>query len=158
MKNRIIQIMNAEGMNASQFAEAIGIQRAAMSHILAERNNPSLDVVKRILRRFKNIQPDWLLHGEGSMMRVNDITTETDLFVQPPLQQPLKESDYTDNIRKEKLFTDEKQHGEVVYESKNEAKDIVKETIIYQERPSKTIEKLLIFYSDRTYETFVMES
>ena len=156
MKDRIIQIMNAERMNASQFAEAIGIQRAAMSHILAERNQPSLDVVKRILRRFKNIHPDWLLYGEGSMQRTTDTTSDTDLFSRPPFKSSL-ESENTDNIREEQLYSDEKRQGEAVYESKNDTKEIEKEMIIYQERPYKTIEKLLIFYSDRTYETFIPE-
>ena len=49
MKERILQIMNQAGLNHSKFAEVIGIQRAAMSHITSGRNNPSLDVVSKIL-------------------------------------------------------------------------------------------------------------
>ena len=45
MKERIQQIMQREGLSPSRFAEEIGIQRSAMSHIISGRNNPSLDVV-----------------------------------------------------------------------------------------------------------------
>ena len=51
-RERIMQVMAQKGFTASQFAEAIGIQRAAMSHITSGRNNPSLDVMKKILERF----------------------------------------------------------------------------------------------------------
>ncbi len=38
-----------------------------MSHVLAGRNNPSLDFVTKILRTFPEIRPQWLLFGEGKM-------------------------------------------------------------------------------------------
>ena len=39
MIGRITQIMDREGLTSSKFAEEIGIQRSAMSHILNGRNN-----------------------------------------------------------------------------------------------------------------------
>ena len=68
-KDRIMLIMNQKQLLPSQFAEIIGIQRAAMSHITSGRNNPSLDVLKKILERFPHISPDWLLFGTGPMNR-----------------------------------------------------------------------------------------
>lgn len=41
MKERILAVMEHEGLTPSKFAEAIGIQRSAMSHIISGRNNPS---------------------------------------------------------------------------------------------------------------------
>ena len=52
MKDRILAVMEHEGLTPSKFAEAIGIQRSAMSHIISGRNNPSLDVLIKILERF----------------------------------------------------------------------------------------------------------
>ena len=52
MIGRITQIMEREGLTSSKFAEAIGIQRSAMSHILNGRNNVSLDVLIKILSKF----------------------------------------------------------------------------------------------------------
>jgi transcriptional regulator with XRE-family HTH domain len=45
MRDRILKIMEREGLTPSKFAESIGIQRSAMSHIISGRNNPSLDVL-----------------------------------------------------------------------------------------------------------------
>lgn len=54
-------------MTPSQFADTIGIQRSGMSHILAGRNNPSLDFVLKVLASFPEISPSWLLQGKGEM-------------------------------------------------------------------------------------------
>ena len=51
--------MEQERMTQAQFAAAIGIQRAAMSHIISGRNNPSLDVMQKILSCFPAVNPDW---------------------------------------------------------------------------------------------------
>ena len=53
----------------SQFSKIIGINRSTLSHILAGRNSPSLDVLEKILENFSYIDPDWLLRGRGSMER-----------------------------------------------------------------------------------------
>lgn len=68
-RERIMQVMTQKGLTSSQFAESIGIQRAAMSHITSGRNNPSLDVMKKILERFPDISADWLLMEKGPMTR-----------------------------------------------------------------------------------------
>ena len=67
MRDRILKIMEREGLTPSKFAESIGIQRSAMSHIISGRNNPSLDVLLKILERFTYVDSDWLLFGKGEM-------------------------------------------------------------------------------------------
>ncbi|GAB6393806.1 MAG: helix-turn-helix transcriptional regulator [Bacteroidales bacterium] len=85
MKDRILQIMEHEGLTPAKFAEVVDIQRASLSHITTGRNQPSLQVVAKILEKYPNINPDWLLFGKGNMMR-NGITsaTEPDMFAQAP--------------------------------------------------------------------------
>ncbi|MDD2284448.1 MAG: helix-turn-helix transcriptional regulator [Paludibacter sp.] len=68
-KTRIEKIMQIEGLSSGQFAQEIGIQNSTLSHILNERNKPSLDVMKKILNRYPNIHSDWLILGQGSMFR-----------------------------------------------------------------------------------------
>lgn len=69
MKDRIQNILVRENLNAKRFADIIGIQSSAMSHILSGRNNASLDVVQKIIRSFPRINPDWLIMGIGDMYR-----------------------------------------------------------------------------------------
>jgi len=85
MKDRILQIMEHEGLTPAKFAEVVDIRRASLSHITTGRNQPSLQVVAKILEKYPNINPDWLLFGKGNMMR-NGITsaTEPDMFANAP--------------------------------------------------------------------------
>ncbi len=53
-------------MNASRFADEIGLQRSNVSHVLSGRNKPSLDFIMRILDRFNDVNADWLLFGKGN--------------------------------------------------------------------------------------------
>ena len=66
MRDRIKQVMNCEGMTQSQFADFIEVNRPTLSHILAGRNNPSLEVVMKIHQKFPRINISWLLYGIGS--------------------------------------------------------------------------------------------
>ena len=67
MINRINLILRAKNITARQFAEEIGIQPSGMSHILGGRNNPSLDFVTKVIRRYPEIDANWLLLGRGEM-------------------------------------------------------------------------------------------
>ena len=66
MRDRIKQIIENEGMSQSQFADYIEVNRPTLSHILAGRNNPSMDVVMKIHQKFPQINILWLLDGIGS--------------------------------------------------------------------------------------------
>ena len=184
---RIISIMKEENLNATQFAEAIGIQRAAMSHIMGGRNNPSIDVIAKIIERFETINPAWLLSGKGSMRITpnnanggsisdsrNALNTksgnesikfssyitdgsEPDLFHQNDTRTPAGNPLHEEDIRTEIYFTDQKQEGAKVNIPESVDKIPEKEIIIYKDKPSKEINKLLIFYSDNTFETFIPE-
>jgi transcriptional regulator with XRE-family HTH domain len=79
-KNRIEKVMLHYDMTSSQFAAEIGIQSSTLSHILNNRNNPSLDVLKKILSRFTEISSDWLILGQGSMLRQEKHSKEPTLF------------------------------------------------------------------------------
>ena len=66
MRERIKEIIEREGMGQSQFADFIGVNRPTLSHILAGRNNPSMEVVMKIHQKFPKINILWILDGVGS--------------------------------------------------------------------------------------------
>lgn len=144
MVERITQIMKREGLTPSKFAETIGIQRAAMSHILNGRNNVSLDVLMKILKRFTYIDSDWLLFGKGEMER-GQIPVQADLFSSMPLS-PVEKTVPPENHQETKSET-----------FVNSPKTPVVETIIQKEIQAKKINKIMVFYSDDTFETFISE-
>ncbi|MFO8054500.1 MAG: helix-turn-helix transcriptional regulator [Bacteroidales bacterium] len=71
MVDRIKLLMETQNMTATEFAEAIGIQRSGLSHIMSGRNKASLDFVQKLLKRFPEVSPDWLISGKGGLLRRN---------------------------------------------------------------------------------------
>ncbi|MDY0216751.1 MAG: helix-turn-helix transcriptional regulator [Bacteroidales bacterium] len=69
MLERINRIIEEKQMSTTQFADFINIQRPTMSHIISGRNNPSLDIVIKILTAFPDIDSDWLMFGDGKMYK-----------------------------------------------------------------------------------------
>ena len=67
MIDRINLLMKAKNVTAKQFAEEIGIQPSGMSHILSGRNNPSLDFVMKVVKRWPEVNINWLMFGKGEM-------------------------------------------------------------------------------------------
>lgn len=146
IRDRIVKIMEVESLTASRFAESIGIQRGAMSHILSGRNNPSLDVITKILAQYVQISPDWLLFGKGDMKRLPDQgnasfkPTEKSLNTNEPSRTLKNREENNENIS---LLT---------------PKSTVVEKVIIHDKPSKIIKKIMVFYSDNTFDTFVPET
>lgn len=146
MKDRILKIMEYEGISPSRFAEEIGIQRSAMSHIISGRNNASLDVLTKIMQRYTYLETDWLLLGKGNMIKNSFSNSEQPSLFNESVINPGTiqiESEYRKQIEVNKPdFT---------------PKNTIIEQIKYDERNSKNVSKIMIFYSDNTFETFTPE-
>ena len=56
-------------MSPASFADCINVNRSSVTHIFTGRNQPSLDVAKKILKAFPEISSDWLIMGTGTMLR-----------------------------------------------------------------------------------------
>jgi transcriptional regulator with XRE-family HTH domain len=67
MKDRIAHIMRSKNLKATEFAALLGIQPSGVSHVLAGRNNPSLEFVKKIKETFPEYNLDWIIFGTGPM-------------------------------------------------------------------------------------------
>lgn len=68
MVERIREILQANQLTPTQFADTIGVARPIISHILSGRNKPSLEVVQKIVAAFPAISLPWLLSGAGAML------------------------------------------------------------------------------------------
>jgi DNA-binding XRE family transcriptional regulator len=68
MVERIRQILQTRQLSPTQFADALGLARPIISHVLSGRNKPSLEVVQKIIAAFPEISLQWLLSGQGPML------------------------------------------------------------------------------------------
>ena len=74
MVTRIRQLLDWQQLSPTQFADLIGVGRPVVSHILSERNKPSLEVVQRIIAAFPAVSLPWLLSGSGAMLAATDMS------------------------------------------------------------------------------------
>lgn len=143
VKLRVLAVMEQEQLSDAQFAEAIGISRGAVSQIKSGRSYPSLDVALKILDRFPYLNPDWLLLGKGEMRR----------------EQPHEDAQLA--LTAENSFDlpkDEENRTHFgVGNAQCSVQPTVVERIVYKDVPAKSISKILVFYSDNTFDTFVLE-
>lgn len=128
-RQRLEQVIESEKMTAKQFAQEVGIQAGTISNILSGRNNPSLDVLQRVLNRFRALSSDWLILGVGPMYRQNGAVVEQSLFDVRPEDAPQASL-----------------HIETQKTEQSPAPSSIQPT------PVKLVDKILIFYTDGTFE------
>ncbi|MCU0437292.1 MAG: helix-turn-helix domain-containing protein [Raineya sp.] len=117
LSERIKIIIDLKELQPSKFADEIGVQRPNMSHIIAGRNKPGLDFLHKIVKRYPEVNINWLLSGLGE-----------------PLfnwNEPKGEQEIEEDSENSTTFDKEK--------NKNVKKEI---------------EKIVVFYTDKTFETF----
>ena len=66
---RIKKIIADNNLTNSEFAEKIGIPKSSVTHLLSERNNPSLDIIVKISEAFENISLDYLIFGQENLRK-----------------------------------------------------------------------------------------
>ncbi|MBQ8958247.1 MAG: helix-turn-helix transcriptional regulator [Bacteroidales bacterium] len=104
MKDRIAHIIRAKNLTAAEFALRLGIQPSNISHLLAGRNNPSLEFVKKLKETFTEYNLDWIIFGKGPM-------TVSEPFVEPFAVVSPREADQPKPLEREPETTsDPSQH------------------------------------------------
>lgn len=145
MKDRIQRIIDEKNLTPSRFADEVGLNRPAVSHILNGRNNPGLDALQRILARYKDINAAWLISGTGPMYNYSH-SGDSKL---PSLFDENSEN-ATDSPAKAE-YPRENEVKTVAIGVKTSENQPVYQKII----PSVKVKKIAVFYTDNTYEEFV---
>ncbi|MBP5614733.1 MAG: helix-turn-helix transcriptional regulator, partial [Bacteroidales bacterium] len=65
MKERLKLLLQQVGMSQAEFADYIGVGRPSITHIMSGRDKTSQTVVSKTLLKFPELNPMWLLKGEG---------------------------------------------------------------------------------------------
>lgn len=150
IKDRIKMIMEREKVPPRVFAETINVQQSTLSHILNDRNKPSLEVVMKVHQKYNYVNLEWLLYGKGEMLASEEDASSSS-----------SNGEYQPSLFDENLVNSTKET--VVPENRKEMalrnteiapKEIVKQEIRYIEKPARKITEIRIFFDDNTYETF----
>ena len=125
---RLQRIMDYYDLNASALADSLGVLRSSISHLLSERNKPSLDFVLKIIDKYPEVDLYWLLYGKGSFPKEEKKPTATPL----PTEIPFPEVNPLDN-------------------SEKNIKTISEPSV---KKEKKQIQKIIFFYEDNSFEIF----
>ena len=132
---RLQKIMNYYEINASTLADSLGVLRSSISHLLSERNKPSLDFVLKITEKYPEIDLYWLLYGKGSFPKEEPRE-------EPKEKLPLKK--VAPIAPPEIPFPPIEPPQEKPIEKNVPQKDI----------PKKEVQKIIFFYKDNSFEIF----
>ena len=154
MKKRIFSVMEHYGMSATEFADTLGISRAALSSIKTERTQPTLTMVARIHERFPEVSLEWLISGQGEMLPEISHSQQQDLFGSPCV----KSEEPAPYISKNASVQDNRQRQEEKCENKNAA--VLPLSAVEGKNPSgikegKKVCRIILLYDDGSFDEYI---
>ena len=133
MDKKLRILMQNRNLSASRLADILEIKPAAVSHILSGRNKPGFELICKLLNRFPEINPYWLLGDAENMLNAD--------LQNAPIPTSEKTPEATGN-----LFD--------VEDAKGKATEMIEDTgrSLMPGFSRSDIEKIIVVYSDRTFE------
>ena len=146
---RLEMILDYYSLNASTFADKIGVQRSSLSHLLSGRNKPSLDFILKILAVFPDVDLYWILNGKGNFPKNSEQLDKKENSIErdviPHIPTPTSPEIIPENLFSEIKITNLIPALETKkIDSQNSAK----------ESNADVIDKIVIFYKNGTFKSF----
>ncbi len=150
---RLEIILDYNSLNASSFADKIGVQRSSLSHLLSGRNKPSLDFILKIIEVFPEVDLYWILNGKGTFPKSEYKSDPIIPTSTPTINTKIAE---TEIEKPADLFS------EKIVEPKNH----VEEKFVYpipntqnsaSYNKDAEIDRIVIFYKNGTFKTYSPE-
>jgi transcriptional regulator with XRE-family HTH domain len=149
---RIQSFIENQSISLKDFADKIGVQRSAVSHILSGRNKPSLDFIMKMLQSYPTLDQRWLLHGKGDSISHNDdVIQPSDLQENKPISSAIPDlfSSIDTNVTNQSntiVTTDVKENHIENKPLKNSDLNTINNC--------KQIKSILVIYNDGSFESF----
>lgn len=84
-KDRILQFIDYKGLSKNKFYKETGISNGTLD----KKSGLSMDSVEKFYSRYNEVNPEWLLTGEGDMLKSEDTTEVYALRTDKPLEDQL---------------------------------------------------------------------
>jgi len=171
LNERISKVIEYSGLTPSEFADEIDVQRSSISHVTSGRNKPSLEFIIKIKSRFPEILWDWLVNGDGEMLK-SDLSDEESISSEEKLK-PTSLPDLFTMMKDDEDFGVEEAEQTALPENSSESvktyQSKANEEITDSQRLEKTnytlppqltdhqqnkIKRIVIFYDNGKFESF----
>jgi DNA-binding XRE family transcriptional regulator len=150
---RIEIILDFYSLNASTFADKIGVQRSSISHLLSGRNKPSLDFVLKIMDVFPEVDLYWILNGKGTFPKSEVVNVVNRVSPTPTFSNPIVET----KIEKQTdLFSENISNVKNKFEE-NPPNLLQQSKTTSVHKTDGEIERIVIFYSNGSFKTYSPE-
>ena len=150
---RLEIILDYYSLNASSFADKIGVQRSSLSHLLSGRNKPSLDFILKILDVFPDVDLYWILNGKGtfpkSELKIDNIVAAPTPIINNQIAETKIE-------KTADLFSEELPNQKNPVEEKL-ATNFLNTQNSAVHKNSSEIDRIVIFYKNGTFQTYSLE-
>ncbi|RKR05326.1 helix-turn-helix protein [Flavobacterium sp. 90] len=147
---RLEIILDYYSINASAFADRIGVQRSSMSHLLSGRNKPSLDFVMKILEVFPDVDLYWLLNGKGSFPKIEEEVSKVKNYETLETEKTNSPTSPNENFGAVDLFSQinykEEEKPPIRYSTEAKNQNVISE--------EGEIDKIVIFYKNGTFKAY----
>lgn len=154
MREKLLKLMKYEKLSSSRLAEILEIQPSSISHILSGRNKPSFDFLVKILRRFPTLNPDWLLLDSDQMYRQSDESAALkDNQVIAPISASTIQAGSSEH-RQNNSSND----SSVANNNSTKRTTPTELPFTNNQNVNKTIERVIVLYSDKSFEAFNISS
>ncbi len=150
---RLEIILDYYSLNASSFADKIGVQRSSLSHLLSGRNKPSLDFILKILDVFPDVDLYWILNGKGTFPK-SEFKIETIVTASTPI--PNSQIAETKIEKTADLFSEELPNKKNHVEEKL-ATNFSNTQNSTEHKNNSEIDRIVIFYKNGTFKTYSPE-
>jgi transcriptional regulator with XRE-family HTH domain len=137
VQTQIREILSREHLSSSQFADRIGVQRSSVSHVLSGRNKPGFDFIYKVLTAFPEISGEWLITGVGDMYKGK---SPSEGLIEPPKTAKTRE------------IPEKPEEKKILFEERKQVKSDDEAT------KKRKIERVIVFYTDRTFQEYHTES
>ena len=155
MKERLIQLMQMLNCSPTQFANAIGVQRATLQHILNGRNEPSLKIIMAIHDGFPQVDLEWLLYGKGNTFGETSAPSQ-DNSIDYPLFSGNESALFRPNTRDNSDFSNLNEVKTPVQSRKRpNNKNFSDKSNTPANDHQKRIKEVVVFFEDGTYQNFL---
>ena len=150
---RLEIILDYYSLNASSFADKIGVQRSSLSHLLSGRNKPSLDFILKILDVFPDVDLYWILNGRGTFPKSEIKKNEVGATPPPKIDNLITETKFekTADLFSEELPSKKNQGVEKM------TSDFLSTQSVAMQKTSSEIDRIVIFYKNGTFQTYSPE-
>ena len=137
---RLEIILDYYNLSASAFADKINVQRSSLSHLLSGRNKPSLDFIIKVIEVFPEVDLYWILNGKGTFPK-----SEKNFSIQSTKQEVTSDETNTPD-----LFSTDQTNSKQPFINN----EIGKKTISLSNNDAKSIESIVIFYTDGSFKNY----